>query len=214
MKRWMGIGAAGALVGMAALAGGSMAQGPRGTDDDQFGSGRFERPGMRSLSPDDVAAFTDARIAALRAGLKLTPDQEKLWPPVESAIRGLAKQRQEARQARRERFMAMREQVERNIPDQLRFLADRQAASADALRKLADASAPLYAALDDGQKRRMAVLARGFMRQAGPGRHGGHWRRQGMMEEGGFGGPMRRGDAGPGSRSFAQGEGGKATLAR
>ena len=29
------------------------------------------------LSQEDRAAFTDARIAALKAGLRLTPDQEK-----------------------------------------------------------------------------------------------------------------------------------------
>src|ERR1700760_439537 len=45
------------------------------------------------LSPEDRAAFTDARIAAVHAGLKLTPDQEKLWPPVEAAVRDFAKLR-------------------------------------------------------------------------------------------------------------------------
>src|ERR1700720_2165370 len=45
------------------------------------------------LSPEDRAAFADARIAAVKAGLKLTPDQEKLWPPVEAAVRDLAKLR-------------------------------------------------------------------------------------------------------------------------
>ena len=44
---------------------------------------------MERFSPEDREAFTDARIAALRARLKLTPDQEKLWPAVEDAIRGL-----------------------------------------------------------------------------------------------------------------------------
>jgi zinc resistance-associated protein len=39
-------------------------------------------------SPEDIKAFTDARIAALKAGLQLTPDQEKNWPPFEQAIRG------------------------------------------------------------------------------------------------------------------------------
>src|ERR1700743_1654014 len=43
------------------------------------------------LSPEDRAAFVDARIAAVHAGLKLTADQEKLWPPVEAAVRDLVK---------------------------------------------------------------------------------------------------------------------------
>src|SRR4051812_46826280 len=46
-------------------------------------------------SAADWDAFTDARIAALRAGLQLTPDQAKNWPVVEQAIRDMAKARQE-----------------------------------------------------------------------------------------------------------------------
>ncbi|WP_457091565.1 hypothetical protein [Microvirga sp. P5_D2] len=42
---------------------------------------------MGRLSPEDLSAFVDAHIAALRAGLKLTAEQEKLWPPVEDAMR-------------------------------------------------------------------------------------------------------------------------------
>ena len=56
-----------------------------------------------ALSPEDRAAFADARIAALHAGLKLTSDQEKLWPPVEAAIRDMVKLRQQRREAMRDR---------------------------------------------------------------------------------------------------------------
>src|SRR4051812_30287956 len=48
------------------------------------------RPGA-----EDFAAFTDARVAGLKAGLKLTAEQEKNWPAVEAAIRDVAKQRGE-----------------------------------------------------------------------------------------------------------------------
>ena len=51
---------------------------------------------------DDLKAFTDARIAALKAGLQLTPDQEKNWAPFEQALRDLANvhlQHVEAREA-------------------------------------------------------------------------------------------------------------------
>ena len=44
----------------------------------------------RHLSADDMAAFADARIAALKAGLELTPDQAKNWPALEQALRDLA----------------------------------------------------------------------------------------------------------------------------
>jgi hypothetical protein len=52
------------------------------------------------MSPEDRAAFADARIAAVHAGLKLTPDQEKLWPPVEAAVRDLVKLRIDRANAR------------------------------------------------------------------------------------------------------------------
>src|SRR6476659_10362869 len=42
---------------------------------------------------ENISAFTDARIAALKAGLRLTPDQEKNWPAFESAVRDMAKAR-------------------------------------------------------------------------------------------------------------------------
>src|SRR5436305_13093480 len=45
------------------------------------------------MSAEDRSAFADARIAAVHAGLKLTADQEKLWPPVEAAVREFAKLR-------------------------------------------------------------------------------------------------------------------------
>ena len=50
--------------------------------------------GMRRPSAADLKALTDARVAIIKAALQLTPDQEKLWPPVEDAIRARAKNRQ------------------------------------------------------------------------------------------------------------------------
>jgi len=52
------------------------------------------------MSPEDRAAFADARIAAVHAGLKLNDDQEKLWPPVEAAVRDLVKLRIDRANAR------------------------------------------------------------------------------------------------------------------
>ena len=47
----------------------------------------------------DHAAMLDASLAGLRAGLKLTPDQDKLWPPFEAAIRDAAKLRMDQMKA-------------------------------------------------------------------------------------------------------------------
>src|SRR5439155_18539612 len=52
------------------------------------------------FSPQDRAAFAEARIAAVKAGLQLNPDQEKLWPPVEAAVRDFAKLRIDRANAR------------------------------------------------------------------------------------------------------------------
>src|SRR5215468_4850078 len=46
--------------------------------------------GRRPFAAEDRAAFLNARIAALHAGLQLTPEQEKAWPAVEQAYRDLA----------------------------------------------------------------------------------------------------------------------------
>ena len=128
------------------------------------------------FSPDDRAAFLDARIAALKVGLELNAEQEKNWAPLESAMRDLAKQRAE-------RFAAWRERrddnqngdAEINPVDRLARASERLSARAADLQKLAAAAKPLYDSLDDGQKRRFAVLFRGSMGR-GQWRH---WRRDG-----------------------------------
>jgi LTXXQ motif family protein len=115
---------------------------------------------MGMMNPVDRAAFADARIAAVHAGLKLTPDQEKLWPPVEAAVRDFAKLRIDRANARME---AMKnDSADAQKPEdpvaRLRERADNMATSAAAMKKIADAADPLYKTLDDGQKRRLAIL--------------------------------------------------------
>jgi len=113
------------------------------------------------ISAEDRAAFTDARIASVKAGLKLTPDQEKLWPPVEAAIRDFAKLRADRANARAEAKQDKEANAERPDPVvRMRERADNMAATAGALKKIADAADPLYKTLDDGQKRRLAALTR------------------------------------------------------
>jgi zinc resistance-associated protein len=129
-------------------------------------------PGRRAdgwrPSAQDITAFADARIAALKAGLELTPEQQKNWPAVESAMRDLAKQRADWFAARAQQ-KAPADPMER-----LSRRADAMQARGTALKKLADAAKPLYDSLNDAQKHRFMVLAR-----LGGGRFGGHhgWRR-------------------------------------
>ena len=113
------------------------------------------------LTTEDVAAFTDARIAGLKAGLKLNAEQEKHWPAVETAIRELAKERADRAAAGREaRASANAQQPAPDVLARLRRGADSMSARAASLKKLADAAEPLYTSLDEGQKRRFAHLLR------------------------------------------------------
>lgn len=127
------------------------------------------------MSTEDRAAFVDAKIAAVKAGLQLTPDQEKMWPPVEAAVRDFAKQRiamANARASERDARRAERDQKDaqdgkpatadqtRDPVARLRDRADRMAETAVGLKKIADAADPLYKSLNDGQKRRLATLTR------------------------------------------------------
>ena len=145
------------------------------------------------LSPEDRAAFTDARIAAVKAGLKLTPDQEKLWPPVEAAVRDLAKLRIDRANAR------MNSQDAQKPDDpvaRLRDRADTMAATAAAMKRIADAADPLYKTLDDGQKRRLAILT-----HMGGRFGGGGWRHRGFER-----GMDRDRDGAPGMDHGGQGD--------
>jgi hypothetical protein len=115
--------------------------------------------GFSRMSPEDRSAYADARIAAVHAGLKLTADQEKLWPPVETAVKDFAKLRIDRANARMNPPRDDASQPKADDPvTKLRDRAENMAATAGAMKKIADAADPLYRTLDDGQKRRLAVL--------------------------------------------------------
>jgi LTXXQ motif family protein len=146
------------------------------------------------MSPEDRQAFADARIAAVHAGLKLTPDQEKLWPPVETAVREFAKLRIDRANARMKTPDEPRDQQADDPVARLRERADNMATSAAAMKKIADAADPLYKSLDDGQKRRLSMLTHWERRVDGEGwRH--RWIERGIDRDRGSdrdgGGPDR-----------------------
>src|SRR3569833_4234606 len=163
-----------------AIAGGSLAYAQQGPGDGP--RGQHWRP-----SAADMGAFTDARVAALHAGLKLTPDQEKNWPAVESALRDAAK-------LRSERFAARASAEKPKDPiERLSTRADAMRSRGAALKKLADAAAPLYKSLDDAQKHRFMMLARVehvFGGDRRHGHHGGPRGEGGRHHRGPDGGPM------------------------
>jgi LTXXQ motif family protein len=140
------------------------------------------------MNPEDRAAFAEARIAAVHAGLKLTPDQEKLWPPVEAAVRDFVKLRIDRANARmKAQDGAQDQQKPDDLVARLREHADNMATSAAALKKIADAADPLYKTLDDGQKRRLTVLTHRGGRFGGEGGWRHRWMERGMDRDGGPG---------------------------
>jgi zinc resistance-associated protein len=168
-----------------AIAGATLAYAQQGPD------GRDFAPRWRP-SAQDISAFGDARIAALHAGLKLSAEQEKNWPAVESALRDLSKQRS-AWFAAHASADKPKDAIER-----LTVRADAMTQRGAALKKLADAAAPLYKSLDEGQQRRFVALARLGGHQFG-GEHGQH----------GMHGSMHRGPGGSERGPMMAPEGGR-----
>jgi zinc resistance-associated protein len=129
--------------------------------------------GSRRWQPttEDMRAFQAARLAALRAGLTLNTEQEKHWPAFEQAMR-------ELQQLRLARITAVREarrdgrQPATDPAERMRLRATRLSESGAVLKRLADATEPLYGSLDDAQKRRFAILTRTDRPRGGGQRRG------------------------------------------
>lgn len=121
------------------------------------------------FSAEDKAAFTDAHIAALKAGLKLTPAQEKNWPALENVLRDVAKARAARMADWHEKAKERHEHPD--VIENLRQGAKAMTARAGEMEKIADAAKPLYDSLDDAQKRRFGMLFHMMARMHG---HMGH----------------------------------------
>jgi zinc resistance-associated protein len=159
------------------------------------GQGQGDNARRRGFNRADFEALTDARIAGIQAGLRLNADQQKLWNPVEQAMRGMAAERtQRFEEFRRGREAGQQEPQRPDLAQRLEQQAQRQTESAQRLTTLANTVKPFWASLDDNQKRLLPVL----MRQGGDGgRSGGMMGRmrdhggRGGMDHGHMGGPRR-----------------------
>ncbi len=140
----------------------------------------------------------------VKAALQLTPDQEKLWAPVEAQVRDTFK----AREAKIEEWKKKREERKAenekggehkhaDLAQRFEKLSQRAAERADRLKAFSSAFSPFYASLSDEQKDVLRPLAR----QLSPGFGGrGHrfadgWgpggRHHGWFGHGGHGGHMQ-----------------------
>jgi hypothetical protein len=112
---------------------------------------------------NQIVAQADARTARIKADLLLTPEQEKNWSGLASALHDIA-------QSRADRVIALRAEREHQkesgdliayLNSHAKVLGER---SADE-KKLADSAQPLYASLDDQQKKRFAHALIKFSRE-------------------------------------------------
>jgi hypothetical protein len=106
----------------------------------------------------DREMILDAKLAGMKAGLKLNADQEKLWGPFQTAVENAQKLRVAAMQDR------MATGAERESPiDRLDAVADRLSKAAANVKAVADAARPLYASLDETQKHEFVTLGHMLM---------------------------------------------------
>ena len=176
------------LFACAALAASTFAPAGRAAEDEA------SQPGMERMQhwAADHEAMLDAKLAGLRAGLRLTSDQDKFWPPFETAIRDAAKVHMEQMRSAMERMRNMHETMMRGEPDEavspidrLETIGQNMSARGAAIEKVAEAGKPLYASLDDSQKRRFVMLGHALF-MVGHG-HPGMAMMHGMMGRGAMG---------------------------
>jgi len=107
----------------------------------------FDNHAGETRASSQRVAMTDGHISRLKAVLKLTADQQRYWPAVESALRRLAR----------------RQSADRSSDGMVRRAAA-AAVDAAAARRVASAAGPLISVLDEQQKQAgmRVVQALGF----------------------------------------------------
>jgi len=115
---------------------------------------------------NQIIAREDARIAQLKANLRLADDQQDDWNRFEAALKDISRKRAE-------RSIKVREEQEKRDAEKdgkqlthaeaLRKHADALTFRADEIRALADASEPLSGKLSDPQRRRVDELIRAYV---------------------------------------------------
>ena len=159
------------------------------TESDQPAIENSEKSGeRRGPSPETLARLEDGRIAMAKAAMKLTPEQEKLWAPVEEKIRGDYTERRKQREARREKREERRADKDKGeklgLPERIERTSQRMAERASKLseraaktKEFAGVLKPFYESLSDEQKEVAShVLSRFAHEGRGHrGRHGPRW---------------------------------------
>lgn len=127
-------------------------------------------PERAGLTDNQIADEVDARVAQLKANLRLTAEQDGKWGALRDALREAGVEAAKRHSAAEERLGRYDRRGQRR-PDEpeatasvdqdrrsgdiamMRLEADEMAAQASSLKKIADAAEPLYDALADRQRR-------------------------------------------------------------
>ncbi len=134
--------------------------------------------GWRMMSPETRSRLEDGRLAMVKTALQLTPDQEKLWAPVETQVRDAFKAR-EARmedwKKKRDEWRAEREKggdhKRADLAARFEKISQRMSERAERMKAFSTAFSPFYASLNDEQKE----VLRPLMHELSPGfGHRGH----------------------------------------
>jgi hypothetical protein len=153
---------------LAALAGSAMLSSAALVHAATDTTGQDQMPKMHRWqppSPETMQHLLDGRIAMIKTALQLTPDQEKLWGPVEQVMRDNAAARAKAMA---DRHNTQGDQGKMDPVARLEAMSKMSAERASNSQKLADALKPLYATLTDEQK----AVAMLILEPAGGHRHG------------------------------------------
>ncbi|WP_296715234.1 Spy/CpxP family protein refolding chaperone [Rhodoblastus sp.] len=111
-------------------------------------------------SEADRLTLIEARIAAVKTGLQLTPAQQKDWDNLEKIVREVIAARAARQVADVKEAAAFRDKDD--VVSGMKLAARDFSARGAELNRVADAAAPLFASMDAAQKHRFAVLLHSF----------------------------------------------------
>jgi periplasmic protein CpxP/Spy len=139
---------------------------------------RRERP-----SPETMQRMQDGKIAFALTALKLTPDQMKLWAPVEAQIRARQAERAKMMQSWSERAAGKPGDASPSMSERMNKMAEMMGKRAESAKAFAAVFGPFEASLTPEQKNVLGPVMAGLRGGRGKGGHGGH--RWGMNHGGG-----------------------------
>lgn len=122
---------------------------------------KHNRPTLTQL-----VAHDEARIAQLKANLRIAEEQERDWTRFEAALKGISKKRAERRLALMDEWDKRETETDRkpmSHAEALRKHADALELRASEIRAIADSSEPLSEKLNDRQRQQVDQIIRNYV---------------------------------------------------